>query len=122
MAGTTRLSNTTLFRRNHVGNGLSSASVAGAAAAAFVVFGRRQERVQLQPVTLPNKNRLHFNLLRFRTAVGVVAVGLILERGVARGEPPSRRLLPVHVCVSSSLAKCLVLLRVYWGAVNCAAR
>jgi small ligand-binding sensory domain FIST len=27
-------------------------------------------------------------LLRFRTVVGVVAVGLILERGVARGERP----------------------------------
>ena len=87
MAGTTRLSNTTLFRRNHVGNGLSSASVAGAAAAAFVVFGRRQRGAAA--ATLPNKNRLYCNLLlRFRTVVGVVAVGLILERGVARGERP----------------------------------
>ena len=86
MAGTTRLSNTTLFRRNHVGNGLSSASVAGAAAAAFVVFGRRQAG---RSCSLPNKNRLYCNLLlRFRTVVGVVAVGLILERGVARGERP----------------------------------
>ena len=83
MAGTTRLSNTTLFRRNHVGNGLSSASVAGAAAAAFVVFGRRQRGAAAAYPT-----RTDCLLLRFRTVVGVVAVGLILERGVARGERP----------------------------------
>lgn len=86
MAGTTRLSNTTLFRRNHVGNGLSSASVAGAAAAAFVVFGRRQAGRSCS--LLPYPTRTDCLLLRFRTVVGVVAVGLILERGVARGERP----------------------------------